>query len=205
MPRASAWHAGPSPDAVRRSLAIAGGVLVVAAALLAALVDDPRLLRVAVLLAIAAAASIPAALRGLGGSDARRLAAEVTQLRAAVDTLAQRPVAVAAPPTVYAVASSYAAAASSTSAPIGSPVHRVVDVGAGTELVGLDAGAGANAAGANGTDRPALRLPLVQAALRASYEGEPASAQAGQPTLTPLVLDLVALEDEIDLRTRERR
>src|SRR4051794_10854414 len=86
MERTTGRHARPAGrERVRPWLVSLAGALALAAAGLAAVVDDPRLLRLCVLLAIAAAVPFGLAMTTVATADGRRLAAEVAALRAAVD------------------------------------------------------------------------------------------------------------------------
>ena len=200
-------------------LAALAGALAVAAALLAALVSDPRLLRVAVLLAIAAA--IPFGVAATSSGD-RRLTDEVLALRASVDELLRRPLPAAPAPAVALAVASSGAATTLTAGNAGQPPYALpMSVAAERTDIRLSefelAAAGAMAGPAD--DRRAgsqgLRLPLVQAALRAGTAAENGSAELaedvaggaggglGEPARAdrrPLILDLVALENEVDAR-----
>jgi hypothetical protein len=194
-------------DGTRPLLAALAGVLAVAAALLTALVDDPRLLRLAVLLAIAAA--IPFGIAATSGTSNRRLADEVATLRGLVEELTRRPQPL--PPAVaLAVASSAGALSGSalssgaqqratyTTVPITVTSERpdvppVLDIDLRTPVVDDDP---------DSVTRPALRLPLVQAALRDAE----ARARAGEaPAGAPFVLDLAALEQHLGGHDLEQR
>jgi hypothetical protein len=203
-------------DRLRPWLAALAGALAAAAASLAAVVDDPRLLRLAVLLAIAAAVPFGIATMTATVAEGRRLAGEVAALRAAVDVLARRPEPVSAPPTVFALASSYAAVPAPVPAAASLPAgHRWIDTDRsdGRPDVRRDVNGDLRREDARQPRTSSeARLPLVQAALRAtastSASSASAAAAAGQSrerrpaTGRPLVLDLVALEDEVDVPGR---
>ncbi|MFL6137663.1 MAG: hypothetical protein ACJ74O_07675 [Frankiaceae bacterium] len=203
--RGAVERSGPRPlsfpaDRLRPWLAALAGSLAAAAASLAAVVDDPRLLRLAVLLAIAAAVPFGVATMTATVAEGRRLAGEVAALRSTVEMLARRPGPVSAPPTVFALASSYAA--------VPAPVPASASMPAGHRWIDADRSDVKGDLRRDDVQQPqtgGVRLPLVQAALRATAGATTSSAGGGERRPgagRPLVLDLVALEDEVDVPGR---
>jgi hypothetical protein len=189
-----------SPEAGRPWLAVLAGVLAVAAALLAALVSDPRLLRLAVLLAITAA--IPFGIAATSTTGNRRLADEVAMLRGLVEELARRPQPAALPPTVALAVASSASGVHATGSS-GPPAYTTVPITVTSERPDvppvLDIDLRALTAAADDDDpaaRPALRLPLVQAALR-DVDALAGAREWSAATSSPYVVDLTALESEL--------